>query len=518
MSHHKINGEGIFGFTNLVLGSTVSFIFSASFVVTYILTICISAVSAIGNNTILFPGNEMLKVISIISLIWLIALIEILGIRIPQKTMFYFVGAILLLFGNIILFSIITFTHEKMNYFTLFLDNSVKIVTRTDPFRTYGFIIFGLSINVLFFNGLETIISNSNYVKNWRLNLKSYSLIAIISLVTIPIITTFIFTSNLNIQRGDIYFIPYYAMNMMGDMFGLMLGIVAFVLLSIVIKICFNNIADAMNVVAKKINFFWLNKLNKRSSYYRIHILTASIASFIVIVLESSQKQLAEMLAFGILINIAFILFTLLVYRYFKGSKEINIFNTSKAGTIFLFVIVFCCVLYLFVEKVTLTFLWIMVTALIFFILYEIFKRETKPSIEKKNLDNPMDLIFYLSEFQTDEFQVYFVRPKELLNTEEFKSAVFINFCSPSDVVIPKIQDNHFRFPYIGSRLLSSMIAVIELLKYEIPDRKLKFHFGWPLSSWLDRISIGVMVFSMMKLPKLYPQDEFTIEYFSSKH
>jgi amino acid transporter len=517
MSHHKINGEGIFGFTNLVLGSTVSFIFSASFVVTYILTICISAVSAIGNNIFLFSGNETLKIVSIISLIWLIALVEILGIKISQKILFYFLGALLVLLGNIILFSIISLTPEKIRYFSMFLENSSKFLAFTDPFRTYGFIIFGLSINVLFFNGLETVISNSNYVRNWRLNLKSYFLITLISLITIPIISIFIFSYDLNLQRGDIYFLPYYAMNMMGGLFGFILSLAALVLLSMVIKICFNNIADALNIVSKKIKFTWLNRLNKRSSFYRIHIVVATFASVIVLVLQSSQQQLAELLAFGILINISFILFTLLVYRYFKGSKEISIFNTSKAGTIFLFTIVFCSVIYLFVDKVTLTFLWIMSTALIFLILYNIFKRKTLPTIERKNLDNPMDLIFHLSEIQSDELQIYFVRPKETLSADEFKDAVFINFCSPIDAVIPKMMFNHFRFPYLGSKLLSSMIAVIELLKYEIPDKKLQFHFGWPLSSWLDRLSIGVMVFSMMKLPKLYPNDLFTIEYFSSK-
>jgi len=40
-------------------------------------------------------------------------------------------------------------------------------------------------------------------------------------------------------------------------------------------------------------------------------------------------------------------------------------------------------------------------------------------------------------------------------------------------------------------------------------------HLGWPMSSWLDRFSIGVMVFSLMKLPKLFPEFDFVIEHFS---
>jgi hypothetical protein len=38
-------------------------------------------------------------------------------------------------------------------------------------------------------------------------------------------------------------------------------------------------------------------------------------------------------------------------------------------------------------------------------------------------------------------------------------------------------------------------------------------HFGWPLSSWLDRLSIGVMVFNLMRLPRRFPQFAFDITY-----
>jgi hypothetical protein len=60
------------------------------------------------------------------------------------------------------------------------------------------------------------------------------------------------------------------------------------------------------------------------------------------------------------------------------------------------------------------------------------------------------------------------------------------------------------------------MIAILELLKYELSEMKFKIHFGWPLSSWIDRISIGVMVYTIMRLPKIYPNYEFFIEYNST--
>jgi len=53
----------------------------------------------------------------------------------------------------------------------------------------------------------------------------------------------------------------------------------------------------------------------------------------------------------------------------------------------------------------------------------------------------------------------------------------------------------------------------LKLIEYEMPEQKVIVHFGWPLSSWLDRLSIGVMVFNLMRLPKRFPQFNFAIDY-----
>jgi hypothetical protein len=38
------------------------------------------------------------------------------------------------------------------------------------------------------------------------------------------------------------------------------------------------------------------------------------------------------------------------------------------------------------------------------------------------------------------------------------------------------------------------------------------------MSSWLDRLSIGVMVFSIMNLPRMFPEFTFVMEYFGKKN
>ena len=57
------------------------------------------------------------------------------------------------------------------------------------------------------------------------------------------------------------------------------------------------------------------------------------------------------------------------------------------------------------------------------------------------------------------------------------------------------------------------MVGLLKVIEYELADRRVVIHFGWPLSSWLDRMSIGVMVFNIMRLPRKFPRFDFHIDY-----
>src|SRR3989304_1589384 len=54
LENHKIFGGGVYSFSYLVLGPMVSFVAVASIMVDYVLTACISAVSAVENTTCFF--------------------------------------------------------------------------------------------------------------------------------------------------------------------------------------------------------------------------------------------------------------------------------------------------------------------------------------------------------------------------------------------------------------------------------------------------------------------------------
>jgi len=130
--------------------------------------------------------------------------------------------------------------------------------------------------------------------------------------------------------------------------------------------------------------------------------------------------------------------------------------------------------------------------------------------------DTPMEMILALAEAPGEKIDIYFKRPLEEGGTAD-PSVAFVSFYSPRAGIPPKIAPNHFRFQMSGQSLFESIVGLMHVVKYELPHKGVTFHFGWPQSSWLDRLSIGVMVFSIMKLPKEFPQFNFAIEYFGKK-
>jgi hypothetical protein len=56
--------------------------------------------------------------------------------------------------------------------------------------------------------------------------------------------------------------------------------------------------------------------------------------------------------------------------------------------------------------------------------------------------------------------------------------------------------------------------ALLEIVEYEVPeDIKIHVHFGWPLSSWYDRLSTGVLVYKIIRLPHQFPRYIFHMDH-----
>src|SRR4030066_1107936 len=81
LEHHKIFGGGVYSFSYLVLGPMVSFVAVSSIMVDYILTACLSAVSAVANSASFLHFSHSTFLIIVLAIIWGVALLNIIGIR-----------------------------------------------------------------------------------------------------------------------------------------------------------------------------------------------------------------------------------------------------------------------------------------------------------------------------------------------------------------------------------------------------------------------------------------------------
>jgi hypothetical protein len=124
-----------------------------------------------------------------------------------------------------------------------------------------------------------------------------------------------------------------------------------------------------------------------------------------------------------------------------------------------------------------------------------------------------MEMILFLAESEAPKVHLFFRRSEEPGGLPKDNEA-FITFYSPRvGGIPPKTAPNHFRFPLTKISLYHRIVSLLRVVEYELGDRMVVVHFGWPMSSWLDRLAIGVMVFNLMRLPRLFPRFEFDIKY-----
>jgi hypothetical protein len=124
-----------------------------------------------------------------------------------------------------------------------------------------------------------------------------------------------------------------------------------------------------------------------------------------------------------------------------------------------------------------------------------------------------MELVLYLAASEAPELHLMFRRTEDPEEAAGKDNVAYVTFYSPRAGIPPKAAPNHFRFPMVKVGLFHRMVSLLRVVAYELGDRHVVVHIGWPLSSWLDRLAIGVMVFNLMRLPRLFPQFEFLIQY-----
>ncbi|MGA9120664.1 MAG: APC family permease [Bacteroidota bacterium] len=516
LEHHQIRGGGVYSFSYFVLGPTLSFIAVASIMVDYVLTACISTVSAVENGLTMAPISDPMKLVIELGIVWAIGGLNILGVKENARVTFGIFFGVTLVLITFLASALLGTSAASWGTIGQSFADVTSVTYAHGPFGGFGLFILGIASCILAYSGIESVVQTAGLVKSWRDIGRAYVFLALTIGIFTPLISALVLSSGLDLRSHETDLLTEYAKHLNGIPFGLIVGVTASIALIMAVNTAFVASSELMERVAHRYNFQWIIKTNRRQSLYRIHMLSATFYSVIIVLTGGSQKMLAEMYALGLVASFTINMGSLLYYRYFTGTKEIRDYHTSRAGTLLIFIILLACLVYLSMTKPYGLMLWASSTAFFLLVGFRVARHRAPENVQRAQTDSPLQMVFALGENPPEApLHVYFKRPSETGNTPD-PSAAFVSFYSPRAGIPERMAANHFRFANTGS-LFEAITALLLVLRYELPDRHVIVHFGWPLSSWLDRFSIGVMVYSMMRLPKEFPEYTFVIEYFGRR-
>jgi len=512
LEHHNIRGGGVYSFSYLTLGPTLSFIAVASIMVDYVLTACISTVSAVENGLTFISLTPAMKLFIQFAVVWGIAGLNILGIKENARFTFgiFFIVALVLL----VLLASALFEAPSSSWSLIgqSYSGAVGEMTGRGFFGGYTFLIICISSCILAYSGIESVVQTAGLTKSWKDTGKAYIFLAVTTGIFTPLLSTLVLSSGIDAKAHETDLITQFAASLNGVSFGLVVGGIASIALIMAVNTAFVASSELMERVAHRYNFTWIIKPNQRQSLYRIHIINAIFYSVIIVLTEGSQKILAEMYALGLVASFTINMGSLLYYRYSTGTKEIRAYHTSRFGTLILFIILLSCFVYLGMSKPYGIALWSIVAVFFLIVGIRVAKKRAPEIAHVAQTDSPMQMVFALAEVPEDRVDIYLKRPLEGVDTPD-PHVAFVTFYSPRQGIPNRVAPNHYRFAQSGQSLFDSFTELLYVLKYELPHKQITIHIGWPRSSWLDRLAIGVMVFSMMKLPDMFPEFHFVIEY-----
>jgi amino acid transporter len=510
---NDIRGGGVYSFSYLVLGPVASFVAVASIMVDYILTACISTVSAVINGMAFIPLSAHTQLLAVLVIIWLVAGLNVLGIRENARVTFGIFVAAAFVLVNLIALGVIHIDPKSPQIMTASAAGVLTDLSHHGVGHAIRIITTGVAFCVLAYSGIESVIQTAGLVENWRQIQKAYWFLALTVGIVTPVISALALSAPIDLSAHEGDLIPYYAKTVGSAPFGVLVGLFGSVILIMAVNTAYVASSELLERVAHRYDFRWLVATNQRASLYRIHILNGVFYSAVIMLTAGTQSILADMYAIGLLASFCINIGCLLIYRYFQGTKEIRGgYATSRAGTVLLEAILVACFVYLAVHKPYGTGLWSGVVTVLLAAGIP-FSRRYGPEVkEVRRSDYPMEMVLALGE--TDgPVHVWLRRPGETDVDAEAANTVFITFFNTRVGMPAKLAANHHRFPIQGGSVLRSITAVLALLEEELEGREVTVHFGWPTSSWLDRMATGVFVANLMRLPDRFQKLNFQIDH-----
>jgi hypothetical protein len=440
--------------------------------------------------------------------------LNIIGIRENARfTFMIFIGAAFVML-NLIVSGLLTLDAGAFGQLHLSAIQTAKTVTTGSILQNYGNFISSTAFCILAYSGVESVLQTAGFVRSWKEIRRAYLFLALTVGLATPLVAGLVLSSRIDFKAHEGDLITYYATLLNGVPFGFAVATLASFTLTMAVNTAFVASSELMERVAHRYGFLWLIAANKRHSLYRIHLLSAAFFTIIIFLTMGSQAELANMYALGLIASFCINMGSLILYRYFKGKSEGVTYSTSRLGTIILFVILVSCFVFLAIDKPHATALWATVTGIMLLMGFIIAKKRSPELKEIEQGETEMEMLLFLAESEEREIHLFFRRSEETDRAHLKNNEAYVTFYSPRvGGIPPKMAPNHFRLPLTKISLFHRLVAILKVIEYEMGDREVVIHLGWPMSSWLDRMSTGVMVYNLMKLPRLFPDFDFDIQY-----
>jgi amino acid transporter len=365
LEHHGIFGGGVYSFSYFVLGPTVSFVAVASIMVDYTLTACMSAVSAVANSTSFFALSHSANMVLVLFIIWAIAALNIIGIRENARFTFLIFIFAAFVFFNLIASGMLAFDADSMVRLKVGIHHATTRLQSGSFLQGYGVFIASIASCILAYSGVESVLQTAGLVRTWREIGKAYIFLAVtVGLVT-PVVAALALSADIDFVRHEGDLITHYATLLNGVPFGVVVAVLASLTLIMAVNTAFVASSELMERVAERYRFHWFIATNRRQSLYRIHLFNATFFSLIIFITQGSQMILADMYALGLIASFCINMLSLLIYRYFMGTKEVIQFNTNRFITLGIWIIFMSCFVFLASMKPHGTMMWATVTGLV---------------------------------------------------------------------------------------------------------------------------------------------------------
>ena len=463
LEHHQLIGGGVYSFSYLVLGPLVSFVAVSSIMVDYILTACISAVSAVSNAASFFPLSKPALIVTVLVIIWGVAGLNILGIRENARFTFLIFVAAAVIMLNLIISGLLHLDAYALGQIHQAATQTVKRVSSGSILGDYGSFISSIAFCILAYSGVESVIQTAGFVRSWKEIRKAYWFLALtVGLVT-PLMATLALSAHIDFKAHEGDLITHYATLLNGVPFGIAVAALASFTLTMAVNTAFVASSELLERVAHRYGFHWFIAVNQRHSLYRIHLSSAFFFSIIVVLTMGSQEELANMYALGLVASFCINMGSLIIYRYFKGTAEGMTYYTSRLGTLILWIILVSCFIFLAIDKPHATMLWGGVTGLMLISGFLVARKRAPELKHIEQADTEMEMVLLLAESEAPEIHLYFRRSEERDQTSPKDNEAYITFYSPRvGGIPPKNAPNHFRFPLTKISLYHRMVSLLQ--------------------------------------------------------